>query len=87
MARNGPTSLPVGETTPMAPARMSSGTKLVNAKTIPARIISAAPATRTRRRPSRSAWVVSQSEMIVSPIRVRVRTIPTASGSSPTAAR
>ena len=35
MARNGPTSLPVGETTPIAPARMSSGSQLVNAKTTP----------------------------------------------------
>ena len=43
MARNGPTSLPVGETTPIAPARMSSGSQLVNAKTTPATIISAAP--------------------------------------------
>ena len=39
MARNGPTSLPVGETTPIAPARMSSGSHVVNAKTIPARSI------------------------------------------------
>ena len=34
-ARNGPTSLPVGETTPIAPARMSSGSQLVNANTMP----------------------------------------------------
>ena len=80
MARNGPTSLPVGETTPIAPARMSSGTQLVNANTTPATIIRTAPATSTRRRPSRSALVVSHSEMIVSPMSVKVRTSPTAAG-------
>ena len=68
MARNGPTSLPVGEMTPIAPATMSSGSQLVNAKTTPPTTISSAPATSTRRRPSRSALVVSHSEMIVSPI-------------------
>ena len=87
IARNGPTSLPVGEMTPMAPARISSGTQLVNAKAMPATIISADPTMRVRRRPNRSALVVSQSEMIVSPMSVSVRTMPIASGSSPAAAR
>ena len=87
MARNGPTSLPVGEITPIAPARISSGTKLVSAKAIPATTISAAPATSVRRRPKRSAFVVSHSEMIVSPMSVSVSTTPIASGSRPAAAR
>ena len=76
-ARNGPTSLPVGETTPIAPARISSGSQVVNAKTAPA----SDHQERRRRRgraddPSRSALVVSHSEMIVSPISVSVRTTP-----------
>jgi hypothetical protein len=86
-ARNGPTSLPVGLMTPTVAARISSGGQLVRAKTTPATTISPDPTTSTRRRPSRSAFVVSQSEMSVSPTRVRVRVIPTVSGSSPIAAR
>ncbi len=87
MARKGPTSLPVGEMTPIAPTMMSSGSQLVFAKTTPATIIRTEPATRTRRRPKRSALVVSHSEMIVSPMSVRVSTMPIASGSRPAAAR
>ena len=39
MARKGPTSLPVGEMTPIAPKMMSNGSQLVFAKTMPATIM------------------------------------------------
>ena len=47
------------------------------ANTSPATTISSDPATSVRRRPRRSALVVSHSEIRVSPISVSVRTIPT----------
>ncbi len=87
MARNGPTSLPVGEMTPMIPATMSSATTSVPANASPAMTTSRLPAMSTRRRPRRSARVVSHNDTSVSPSRVRVRIAPIASGSSPTAAR
>ena len=71
MARNGPTSLPVGEMTPIAPARMSSGTQLVNAKTTPGddhqpgtRDQDPAPAesVRVRRQPQRDEGVADERE-------------------------
>jgi hypothetical protein len=54
---------------------------------MPATTISIEPATRTCRRPIRSALVVSHSEMKVSPTRVRVRIAPIATASSPSDAR
>ncbi len=86
-ARNGPTSFPVGLMTPTVAARMRSGTQLVATNATPATTIRREPATRTRRRPIRSAFVVSQSEMIVSPTRVSVRIAPIVMASSPSDAR
>ena len=86
-ARNGPTSFPVGERTPIVAARMSSGTQSVSTKATPATTIRMAPATRTRRRPIRSAWVVSQSEISVSPTSVSVSTSPMVRASRPRATR
>ena len=62
---------------------MSSGTQSVSTNASPATTIRSAPATRTRRRPKRSAWVVSQSEISVSPTSVSVSTIPIVRASSP----
>ena len=84
-ARNGPTSLPVGLITPIVAARMSSGTELV-ARTRPRRRPSGATRrSATRRRPIRSACVVSQREMSVSPTSVSVRIAPIVSASRPSA--
>ena len=66
--------------TPIVAARMSSGAESVSTKTTPAMTIRTAPTTSTRRRPNRSACVVSHSEMNVSPTSVRVSTTPIASG-------
>jgi hypothetical protein len=79
--------LPVGEITPTIPARMRSGSQSVKAKTTPATTTSRLLKMRTRRRPSRSAWVVSHRETSVSPMRVSVSTAPIATGSRPLAAR
>jgi hypothetical protein len=73
--------------TPTVAARISSGTQLVATNATPALAMRSEPATRTRRRPIRSALVVSQSEMIASPTRVRVRIAPIVSGSRPSDAR
>jgi hypothetical protein len=72
---------------PIVAARISSGTQLVAAKTAPATTMRSDPATRTRRRPIRSARVVSQSEISVSPTSVRVRIAPIVTAFRPRAAR
>ena len=75
-ARNGPTSLPLGLMTPMVAATRSTAKTGVAAKARPAARTRSAPSARTRRRPIRSAWVVSQSEIAASPRRVRASSRP-----------
>ena len=70
-----------------SPARISTGSQVVVAKTSPAITTRRLPTISTRRRPSRSACVVSHSETSVSPTSVSVRTAPIARGSRPIAAR
>ena len=89
IGRNGPTSAPDGLITPIvaATSRIANEAGPANeppiAKTAPAAAISSAPITRVRRRPIRSAWVVSHRLINVSPTRVRVSRIPIAPGSRP----
>jgi len=59
----------------------------VETKTIPASTIRIAPAINVRRRPSRSAVVVRQREMAVSPARVRVSNSPTSHSFRPTSTK
>lgn len=87
MDRNGPTSLPLGLVTPIVPATNSRSRLLVTANVTPAAAISTAPGMRVRRRPNRSARVVSHSETSVSPINVSVRSIPGSESLSPSAVR
>jgi len=74
--RNGPTSLPLGLMTPMVPASARIQRLPVDAKTSPAATIRIAPAISMRRRPMRSARVVSDSETMVSPTRIKVSSMP-----------
>jgi hypothetical protein len=76
IARNGPTSLPLGLMTPIVAARMSRIRWCAKAKTIPAKSMRIAPRTSIFLRPIRSALVVRASETIVSPRSVRVRINP-----------
>ena len=62
--------------TPTVAVRTSNPNSLVATKPRPAASMSRAPTDSTRRLPSRSARVVSHSEMIVSPIRVRLSSNP-----------
>ena len=75
-ARNGPTSLPLGLMTPMVAATASTAKMGVATNASPATSIRPAPAMSTRRRPMRSACVVSHSEMAASPSSVRVSSSP-----------
>ena len=59
-ARNGPTSLPLGLITPIVAVSTRTQKSGVTTKTTPARTISPAPTRSVRRRPMRSACVVSQ---------------------------
>src|SRR5712671_5538440 len=81
--RNGPTSLPLGLTTPIVPAITRNKKLLVQAKATPAPAIRKDPIMSIRRRPTRSAWVVRIREMTVSPSRVKVRSIPIRDSLSP----
>ena len=73
MGRKGPTSLPLGLITPTVAASKSNRKLSVVANTLPAATINMAPIISIRRRPNRSARVVSHKEMAVSPTNVRVR--------------
>src|SRR6266511_3005967 len=76
MGRNGPTSLPLGLMTPIVPATTSTRKLRVSANATPAPAISEAPRMSMRRRPIRSACVLSQSETAVSPMSVSVSNRP-----------
>ena len=60
IGRNGPTSLPDGLRTPSVAATRRTTKVVLPANTTPAAAMRSAPMTRVRRRPIRSAWVVSQ---------------------------
>jgi hypothetical protein len=81
--RNGPTSLPLGLTTPMVPAITRNKKLLVKAKARPAPAIRKDPMRSILRRPIRSAWVVRTRETMVSPSRVKVRSNPIRDSLSP----
>ena len=85
--RNGPTSPPLGLITPIVPARRSSHQFPVDAKTRPAAVISVAPMISIRRRPIRSARVVSSRETTVSPMSVAVRSRPVCASLKPSPTR
>ena len=87
MARKGPTSLPDGLRMPSVAPTRSSQKSVVAAKSRPAPTISAAPSASMRRRPARSARVVTSSDTAVSPSSVRVSSRPIRSGERPAAAR
>ena len=86
-ARNGPTSLPLGLMTPMVAAAASTAKTGVATNTSPAANMRPAPASSTRFRPIRSAWVVSHSEMAASPSNVRVSSSPTSPPERPSPVR
>jgi hypothetical protein len=73
--------------TPMVAATRSTANTGVATNANPARSIRIAPAIRTRRRPIRSACVVSQRETPASPRRVSPSRRPTSPPDSPIAAR
>ncbi len=81
--RNGPTSLPLGLTTPIVPAITRNKKLLVQAKARPAPAIRKDPTMSIRRRPIRSAWVVRTRETTVSPRSIKVRSIPIRDSLSP----
>src|SRR5258708_32858403 len=81
--RNGPTSLPLGLTTPIVPAMTRNKKLFVKAKARPAPAMRKDPITSILRRPIRSAWVVRTRETIVSPSRVKVRSNPIRDSLSP----
>src|SRR6059058_1068887 len=81
--RNGPTSLPLGLTTPIVPAMTRNKKLLVKAKARPAPAIRKDPIMSIRRRPIRSAWVVRTRETRVSPRRIKVRSNPIRDSLSP----
>ena len=76
MARNGPTSLPLGLSTPSVAATSSTGNAVLPANTIPAPTMSSDPRNSVRRRPNRSARVVSRSEIAASPSSVSAEEQP-----------
>ena len=86
-ARNGPTSLPDGEMTPIVAATSSSSGSRATANTAPAATMRSEPAMSTRRRPMRSACVVSHRLMNVSPTRVRLSNNPICGSGMPSADR
>src|SRR6478752_5800052 len=81
--RNGPTSLPLGLTTPIVPAITRNKKLLVQANERPAQAIMKDPIMSIRRRPIRSAWVVRTRETTVSPRSIKVRSIPIRDSLSP----
>ena len=83
MDRNGPTSFPLGLTTPIVPAMARNRKLLVQAKANPAPTMSSEPTTRTRRRPMRSAAVVRNKDTRVSPASIRVKSSPVWDSLSP----
>ena len=85
--RNGPISFPLGLMTPTVAATTSRRKLPVETKTTPARAIRTAPRISVRRRPSRSAVVVSQREIAVSPASVSVSRRPTSHSLRPTSTR
>ena len=87
MEMNGPISLPLGLTTPMTAATAIRARLLVEERTPPARTINPAPSTSIRRRPMRSAEVVIQSEITMSPKRARLKRRPTVRSPKPRACR
>ena len=87
IGRNGPTSLPDGLSTPSVAATRRTRNPVPPANTAPAAAISNAPTMSVRRRPIRSAWVVSHRLISVSPTSVSVRRTPICPASSPAAAR
>ncbi len=87
MDRKGPISPPLGLTMPMIAARVIHTGLVVQRKTRPDRIISAAPSRSMFLRPNRSATMVTQRETRISPARVAVRTAPTPVAPNPVAAR
>src|SRR5260370_23890593 len=74
--RNGPTSLPLGLTTPIVPAITRNKKLLVQAKAKPAPAIRKDPMKSILRRPIRSACNVRTSETTLSPSRVKVKNNP-----------
>ena len=84
---NGPISLPLGLTTPMTAATAISARLLVEERTAPASVISPAPSTSIRRRPMRSAEVVIQSDVAMSPNSARLKSRPTVRSPNPSACR
>lgn len=86
-ARNGPTSLPDGLIVPTTAAATSQSHWSVSAKITPAPAISAAPATCTRRRPTRSATAVRTMVMPAPPTSDAVKIPPMAAELNPRAAR
>ena len=87
MARNGPTSLPLGLSTPSVAATSRTGNAVLPANTIPAPTISSDPRNSVRLRPNRSARVVRSSEIAASPSSVRPRSSPTSAPLKPIAPR
>jgi hypothetical protein len=85
--RKGPTSLPLGLITPIVPATIKKNRFRVNAKARPAAAIRVAPMTSMRRRPIRSACVVSNRETTTSPASVSVSTRPLCASVSPSPTR
>jgi hypothetical protein len=75
-ARNGPISLPLGLMTPIVAATTRTGSQLEPAKPTPAKAMRTDPTINTRRRPTRSACVVSQSVIAASPRSVSVSSRP-----------
>ena len=79
--------MPLGLMTPRVAAIRSNRKLLVERKTIPDSIIRMAPTINMRRRPKRSAVVVSHREISVSPARVSDRSRPISHPFRPTSAK
>src|SRR3989304_6303220 len=83
MERNGPTSFPLGLTTPPKAAAPISHRLSVEASTTPAKTISSALTRSMRRRPIRSADVVISRERATSPSKARLSISPTVAPARP----